>query len=124
MELVGAAVALVTVAFVSRQAVRTRTRRRDSRLRDAEDLRLLRRAAAEDITQFGEELTRLHEETLTDPLDEQMRADYQSALDSYERAKAQLESAAAPKDVTGVTTTLGGRTLRPGVRAGRARRER
>ena len=106
MELVGAAIALVTVALVSRQALRTRVRRRDSRLREAADLRLLRRAAAEDITLFGEELARLHEETLADPLDEQMRADYQSALDSYERAKAQLGSAAAPTDVTEVTTTL------------------
>ena len=105
MELVGAAVALVTVAFVSRQAVRTRTRRRDSRLRDAEDLRLLRRAAAEDITRFGEELSRLHEETLTTR--STSRCGRTTSGSRRLRAReGSARSAAAPKDVTAVTTTL------------------
>ena len=66
--------------------VRIGRRRHEARLADLETFRLVRRAADEDVTVFGEELSLLHEETLATPLDDAMRADYEQALDAYERA--------------------------------------
>ena len=66
----------------------------------------MRRAADEDVTRFGEELTGLHLDTLGTPLDEAMRVDYQRALDAYEDAKTALARATSAADVTAVTTTL------------------
>ena len=65
-----------------------------------------RRAAREDVTTFGEELAELHFDTLTTVLDDEMRRDYQTALDDYESAKARLAAADAMSDVTTVTATL------------------
>jgi hypothetical protein len=98
--------ALVLVA-VAGQAVRRSLRiRRELSLQAADHLRLSRKAADEDITAFGEELTELHFETLTTELDEDLRRDYQQALDAYERAKELVRSAAAPEGVRSVTSTL------------------
>lgn len=66
----------------------------------------MRRAADEDVTRFGEELTDLHLDTLGTDLDETMRVDYQRALDAYEDAKSGLRRAATATDVTAVTRTL------------------
>lgn len=67
--------------------------RRDQRLVAAERLRVRRRMLREDVTVFGEQLGDLHVETLTTDLDEDMRRDYQAALDAYEGAKAALARA-------------------------------
>ena len=53
----------------------------------AEELEAVRRAADEDVTQFGEELQRLDTELGGRELDEGTRQDYQRALDAYEEAK-------------------------------------
>jgi hypothetical protein len=66
----------------------------------------VRRAADEDVTRFGEELARLHLETLATPLDDGMRTDYQRALDSYETAKSLLVASESATDVTAVTRAL------------------
>ncbi len=84
-------------------------RRRDRRERELAELdafRLVRRAADEDVTRFGEELTGLHLDTLGADLDDRARADYQHALDDYEQAKAALARASSTADVAGVTSTL------------------
>ena len=84
-------------------------RRRDRHARELAErdaFRHVRRAADEDVTRFGEELATLHLETLASPLDDDMRTDYQRALDAYEDAKAALGRAATAADVTGVTRTL------------------
>jgi hypothetical protein len=60
----------------------------------------------EDVTVLGEQLAELHTETLTSVIDEEMREDYQRALDAYERAKAQLRQAIAPADLSAVNLLL------------------
>ncbi|MFC7727183.1 hypothetical protein ACFQW6_18890 [Nocardioides sp. GCM10028917] len=84
-------------------------RRRDRHERELAELdafRHVRRAADEDVTRFGEELATLHLETLASPLDDDVRADYQRALDAYEDAKAALGRAGTTAEITGVTRTL------------------
>ena len=105
--------------------VRIGRRRREARLAELEAFRLVRRAADEDVTTFGEELSQLHVDTLTTPLDDTMRADYELALDAYERAKARLAASATGADVTEVTRTLAdGRFAHACVLAGRDRTPR
>jgi hypothetical protein len=106
MEWVLVLVALVLVVFMARAGRRALGTRRELSLQASDHLRLSRKAAEEDVTVFGEELTELHFETLTTELDEDMRRDYQQALDSYERAKDLVRSVAAPEQVRGVTSTL------------------
>ncbi len=85
---------------------RRRRERREARLADLDAFRHVRRAASEDVTVFGEELSGLHFETLATDLDDQMRLDYQTALGAYESAKRRLERSAVASDVTEVTRTL------------------
>lgn len=100
--------------------MKTLRRKRAAQLAELEAFPRVRRAADEDVTTFGEELGRLHEETLATPLDETMRADYETALDAYERAKARLASSATGADITEVTRTLAnGRFAHACVLAGR-----
>jgi hypothetical protein len=80
--------------------------RRELRLQASDRLRLSRKAADEDVTVFGEELTELHFETLTTELDDDLRRDYQQALDCYERAKELVRSASELEQVRSVTSTL------------------
>ena len=98
--------ALVTLVFVGRTARRSLGTRRELRLQASDQLRMSRRAAEEDVTLFGEELTELHFETLTTELDDDMGRDYRQALDSYERAKELLRSVGTPEDVRSVTAKL------------------
>ena len=98
--------ALIVLAVAGGAARRSLGARRERRLEATDQLRLSRRAAEEDVTMFGEELTELHFETLTTELDEDMRHDYQHALDAYERAKELVRTAAAPEDVRSVTSAL------------------
>lgn len=79
---------------------------REARLAELEAFRLVRRAADEDVTTFGEELAQLHVDTLTTPLDDTVRASYEQALDAYDRAKASLAAATTAAQVTEVTRTL------------------
>jgi hypothetical protein len=99
-------IAVVLVALAGRAARRSLGVRRELSLQASDRLRLSRRAADEDITVFGEELTELHFETLTSELDDDLRRDYQQALDAYERAKELVRYAAAADDVRSVTSAL------------------
>ena len=85
-------------------------------LRASDHLRLSRKAADEDVTVFGEELTELHFETLTTALDEDMRRDYQQALDAYGRAKGWCGPRARRGRPVGDQHARG-RAFRPGLPA-------
>ncbi len=63
----------------------------------------VRRVASEDVTQFGEQLSR---EPVPDGLGEEAIADWQRALDAYENAKGALENAQTPEDLQWVTRAL------------------
>ncbi|MBD0710566.1 MULTISPECIES: hypothetical protein [unclassified Streptomyces] len=83
--------------------------RRNRRRKEAEEraaLDRLRVVVDEDITAFGEELDRLDFHPGEPGADDAMRGDYERALDSYDRAKSLMASAARPRDVRGVTETL------------------
>lgn len=80
--------------------------RKERRLAELDAWRTVRRLAHEDVTVFGEELARLHEETLATPLDDEMRADYQQALDLYDAAKARLGESSTTDDVVAVEKVL------------------
>ncbi|MFF8407957.1 hypothetical protein [Streptomyces omiyaensis] len=84
--------------------VRGRRKRKEAEERAALDR--LRVVVDEDITAFGEELERLDFHPAERGADEAMRADYEQALDSYDRAKSLMGSAARPHDVRGVTQAL------------------
>jgi hypothetical protein len=92
------------VFLYQRQAATGRQRALEQR--QEADLAAVRRVAEEDVTRFGEELTRLDTEVLTTALDEAARQDYQRALDSYESAKESLALARRPEEITHVTQAL------------------
>lgn len=83
---------------------------RRSRRRRAEEQRAalerLRVVVDEDITAFGEELDRLDFHPAEAGADDAMRADYERALDAYERAKSLMAGATKPEDVRAVTQAL------------------
>ncbi|WP_221354454.1 hypothetical protein [Streptomyces beigongshangae] len=84
--------------------VRRNRRRREAEQRAA--LERLRVVVDEDITAFGEELDRLDFHPAETGADDAMRADYERALDSYDRAKSSMAAATRPEDVRGVTQSL------------------
>ncbi|AKH82531.1 membrane protein [Streptomyces sp. CNQ-509] len=84
--------------------------RQRARLRDAErartELARLRTVVDEDITAYGEAMARIAFDPADPAADDAMRADYQKALDAYEKAKSRMDAAGAPGDVRGVTEAL------------------
>ncbi|OIJ67992.1 hypothetical protein [Streptomyces mangrovisoli] len=85
-------------------AVRRGRRRREEERTAA--LERLRTVVDEDITAFGEELDRLDFHPAEQGADDAMRADYERALDAYERAKQLMAEARGPEDVRAVTQAL------------------
>ncbi len=71
-----------------------------------EELDGVRRLADEDVTVFGEQLSRLDEQVGEHPLDEDGRADYQRALDAYEVAERAVPGIRDPAEFSTVTDTL------------------
>jgi hypothetical protein len=84
--------------------VRRNRRRHEEEQRAA--LEKLRVVVDEDITAFGEELDRLDFHPAESGADDAMRADYEHALDAYDRAKSLMAAARHPEEVRGVTQTL------------------
>jgi hypothetical protein len=80
--------------------------RRAARKVDAEELAQIGRLAGEDVTEFGEELTRLGEQVRVDDLDVDGRLDYQRALAAYEAAQQALDQLGSAHDVSTITDTL------------------
>lgn len=91
---------------MERMLGRRRRERHQLEFAELDAFRHVRRAADEDVTRFGEELSQLHFDTLSTDLDDAMRADYQRALDAYEDAKAALRRSSAAADITSVTARL------------------
>jgi hypothetical protein len=84
-----------------------RAGQRPERRLSAEELAGVRRAADEDVTQFGEELQGLDTDLAGHDLDEGTRQDYQRALDAYEDAKTSVAAVQQADDVQHVTEILG-----------------
>lgn len=80
--------------------------RKATRLAAIDAYRVRRRLVREDVTVFGEKLAGLHVETLTTSLDEEMRLDYQQALDEYDAAKLALANAESEAELESVTAPL------------------
>ncbi|GAA4899213.1 hypothetical protein GCM10023237_17660 [Streptomyces coeruleoprunus] len=99
---VGALLA-ATGAGVSAMLVRKRRRRQAE---EQEALDKLRTVVDEDITAFGEELDRLDFHPAEAGADDAMRADYERALDAYDKAKTLMGGARHPGEVRGVTEAL------------------
>ncbi|MFF8839057.1 hypothetical protein [Streptomyces sp. NPDC015130] len=97
--------AVVAVSGGAAYAVVRRKRlRKEAEEREALDR--LRVVVDEDITAFGEELERLDFHPAEPGADDAKRGDYERALDSYDKAKSLMASAAHPHDVRGVTQAL------------------
>ncbi|OII67127.1 hypothetical protein [Streptomyces sp. CC77] len=92
-----------TAAGGTAVALRRRTRRREE---EQESLAKLRTVVDEDITAFGEELDRLDFHPGDPSADDAMRADYEHALDAYDRSKSLMAQARHPHDVRDVTESL------------------
>ncbi|MCA6093748.1 hypothetical protein LE181_16460 [Streptomyces sp. SCA3-4] len=83
---------------------RRNKRRREERERA--ELDALRVVVDEDITAFGEELDRLDFSPSETGATDEMRRDYEQALDAYEEAKSKMAAATKPHEVQGVTEAL------------------
>ncbi|MEV5506028.1 hypothetical protein [Streptomyces orinoci] len=98
--------AAVVVAGGAGAFVLVRRARRKREERERAELQQLRVVVDEDITAFGEELDRLDFNPGQPGVSDDMRKDYERALDAYEDAKAKMEAAKRPQDVTAVTQAL------------------
>ncbi|MEU5977253.1 hypothetical protein [Streptomyces sp. NPDC047315] len=97
--------ALLAAGAAGTFAVVQRNRRRKA-AQERAALDKLRVVVDEDITAYGEELDRLDFHPAEQGADDAMRADYERALDAYERAKSLMGSAERPSDVRTVTGQL------------------
>ncbi|MFI9205079.1 hypothetical protein [Streptomyces sp. NPDC053048] len=97
--------AIVVAGGAGAYAVYRRTKRRREE-RERAELDALRVVVDEDITAFGEELDRLDFSPSEAGATDEMRADYERALDAYEDAKTRMAAATGPGDVRGVTEAL------------------
>ncbi|MEV8310989.1 hypothetical protein AB0P36_27485 [Streptomyces flavidovirens] len=84
-------------------AKRSRTRRAEQERAALEKVRVV---VDEDITAFGETLDRLDFHPAEPGADDAMRADYERALDAYEKAKSAMARAKRAEDVREVTEAL------------------
>jgi hypothetical protein len=94
-------VVIGAVAVVSN--IRSSRRRKEL---EATNLAKVKAFAEEDVTRFGEELQRLDVDVAGHDLDDPTRQDYERALDEYDTAKKQLDTAQRPDDIKNITTIL------------------
>ncbi|WP_338673134.1 hypothetical protein V1460_08610 [Streptomyces sp. SCSIO 30461] len=97
--------AVLVVGAVGAYAFVLRGRRRRAEEERAA-LEKLRVVVDEDITAYGEELDRLDFHPAEPGADDAMRADYERALDAYEKAKSAMAAATRPHEVRPVTEAL------------------
>lgn len=102
--LIGVGAVLVAGGGATYAVVRRNRRRKAEEQRVA--LEKLRVVVDEDITAYGEELDRLDFHPGEAGADDAMRADYERALDSYEKAKSFMAAAERPEQVRAVTQSL------------------
>lgn len=82
-----------------------RRNKRKREEREAAELAAVKQTVEEDVTKFGEEITALDVDVKMLPQAE-TAGDWQRALDSYERAKTELDGIKRPEDLRTVTSTL------------------
>ncbi|MDI3386163.1 hypothetical protein QIS99_08015 [Streptomyces sp. B-S-A8] len=101
-------IGLGAVALAGGAGAYALVRRNRKRKAEAEwaALAKLRVVVDEDITAFGEELDRLDFHPGEPGATDEMRTDYEHALDAYDRAKSLLGQAERPDDVRAVTEAL------------------
>ncbi|MDL4814759.1 hypothetical protein [Actinomadura opuntiae] len=80
--------------------------RRRRRARDARQMADLKQGVQEDVTLLGEDIARLDLNVMDRGLDPEIRAVYERAMNSYDKAKAATERAQKPADMQAVTTAL------------------
>lgn len=97
--LIGIGAVVVAAGGAAYVVSRRRRRQREDEQRAA--LEQLRVVVDEDITAFGEELDRLDFHPAEPGADDAMRADYERALDSYEKAKQFMAAAQRPRRCAG-----------------------
>jgi hypothetical protein len=95
--LVAIAAAVTGVVLVARK------RRRERHARQMADLK---QGVQEDVTLLGEDIARLDLNVMDPGLDPETRADYERAMNSYDKAKTATERAQRPQDMQAVTTAL------------------
>ncbi|MDI3409254.1 hypothetical protein [Streptomyces cavernicola] len=104
----GGLIGLGAVALAGGAGAYALVKRNRKRKADAEwaALAKLRVVVDEDITAFGEELDRLDFHPGEPGATDEMRTDYEHALDAYDRAKSLMGKAERPDDVRGVTEAI------------------
>ncbi|NBE55844.1 hypothetical protein [Streptomyces boluensis] len=104
----GALIGLGAVVLAGGAGAYVLVRRNRKRKAEAEwaALAKLRVVVDEDITAFGEELDRLDFKPSEPGATDEMRTDYEHALDSYDQAKSLMGQAGRPDDVRPVTEAL------------------
>jgi len=80
--------------------------RRVARAGRALEVERVRQLAEDDVTHFGEQLTRFGTTLDGATLDDATHHDYQSALDAYEKAKTAAPRIAAPEGISAIVDTL------------------
>ncbi|MDI3423094.1 hypothetical protein [Streptomyces luteolus] len=101
-------IGLGAVALAGGAGAYALVRRNRKRKAEAEwaALAKLRVVVDEDITAFGEELDRLDFHPGEPGATDEMRTDYEHALDAYDKAKSLMGQAERPDDVRGVTEAI------------------
>lgn len=80
--------------------------RREQRLAELDQWRVARRLANEDVTVLGEQLARLHVDTLAADLNEEARQHYRRALEHYDSCKQQVGDSTTREDILAVEQVL------------------
>jgi hypothetical protein len=102
----------VGAVFLIMRASRRRKRRQEQQMAE------LKESVYEDVTRLGEDISALNLNVMDKDLDPAAREDYQKALNSYDQAKAAVDTAQRPEDMRNVTTALeDGRYFMTAVRA-------
>jgi len=84
----------------------SRKKQRDREAREAAELAAVKQTVEEDITKLGEEITELDTEVKLAASQADTQADWQRALDSYERAKTELAAVKHVDELRRVTEAL------------------
>lgn len=96
-------VLVLIAAAVTSVVLVARKRRRERHARQMADLK---QGVQEDVTLLGEDIARLDLNVMDPGLDPETRADYERAMNSYDKAKTATERAQRPQDMQAVTTAL------------------
>ncbi|MCG5220768.1 LPXTG cell wall anchor domain-containing protein [Streptosporangium sp. KLBMP 9127] len=84
----------------------SRKKKKQREVREAAELAAVKQTVEEDVTMFGEEITSLDTDVKMLGEGGGHLTEWQQALDSYEKAKTELNAVKRPDDVRNVTTTL------------------